>query len=147
MQAPTPDQARDALLAADRSSDALAARTRWLTVSLLGYATASFVTLLLIGLGGPAGVGLGMAAWVVTIVGLTTWRGRQQVLPRGHSRRVNWGFGAWTVIYGLTVIFGTAGLHGQPWFWVPAALATAAPLVVAALWPGADRPGAARPRP
>jgi hypothetical protein len=39
------------------------------------------------------------------------------------------------VLYAIAAIVGTAAdLHGRAWFWVPAAIIAALPLVVLALW-------------
>jgi len=39
------------------------------------------------------------------------------------------------VVYAVAATIGTvADMHGQPWFWVPASIVVAMPLVVLALW-------------
>ena len=111
---------------------------RWVRVYLWGWAAASIGLVLILGLGNTTGKIIGFAGWGVFVAIAMAYRSRQGVLPVGAPHRIGRATGLWTATYALIVAVAVAvsvGQSGGIWFWVGAALISAAPLVVAALVP------------
>jgi len=135
MDDPTRTEVEAALADATTARRALAARGNWLRTYLLVFAAGSVAVVLLIGLGGRRGATIAMMLWLFLVAAMSWWGVRQQVILRGHKRRSFLAFGGWGVLYGTTLLVGLYLFADQPAFWVPAAVITAAPLVLAACWP------------
>ncbi|MFI2703002.1 hypothetical protein [Cellulosimicrobium composti] len=133
---PDPREAAEALERVSR----LAGRTRaqgwrWVRLYLTGWAVASVGLVLAIGLGGRVGFFVGMGAWAVIVAVGTTWANRQGATAPGTARRIFAGAITWAVVYGVTIFVGTTLWPGLVAFWVPAALVSAVPLLLAAWRP------------
>ncbi|MGO1240954.1 MAG: hypothetical protein ACTMHU_05915, partial [Cellulosimicrobium funkei] len=113
-----------------------ARRGRWVRLYLTGWAVASVGLVLAIGLGGRVGFVVGMAAWVAIVTVGATWAGRQGALAVGTRRRIAVG-----AVYGAVLVAGLVVWPGSVAYWVPAALVSAVPLLVAA-WRPARRDAA-----
>lgn len=135
MAMPTHDQAEKALADAQDSRTRLAAGQDWLRAYLLVFAAGSVGIVLIFGLGGRTGVIVGMTLWISLITVMSWWGAKHSVVLRGHKRRSRWAFGAWAVLYGMSIFVGTILFAGEPAFWIPAAALSAVPFVVGAFWP------------
>jgi hypothetical protein len=135
MDVPTHTEAEAALADARTARTSLAAGGNWLRRYLFVFAAASVPLVLLIGLGGQRGATIGTMLWIFLVSVMSWWGARQRVVLRGHKRRSILAFGGWGVLYGATLLLGEYLFPGQPAFWVPAAVITAVPLVLAACWP------------
>lgn len=137
-----PLDAAAALDRADRLAGATRARGwRWVRLYLTGWAVASIGLVLAIGLGGRVGFVVGMAAWVAIVTVGATWAARQGALAVGTRRRIAVGAVSWAVVYGAVLVAGLVVWPGSVAYWVPAALVSAVPLLVAA-WRPAPRDAA-----
>jgi hypothetical protein len=134
----SPEQARQALERAAESSSRVRSHTASLRTYNLVTAASWAASLLLYGFLEPLPVRF--AAWAaVLLLSLAAmvwwyWRRRATALfvrpPRGRYLGYTVPMG---VIQIVTLIVGEgAGLHGEPWFWIPAAIAVAVPLTVLA---------------
>ena len=137
MDTPTPAQATSALADARAASSSLTSRGAWLRTYLLIFAAGSLALVLLIGLGGRDGAIAGTSLWIVLISVMSWWSSRQTVILRDHKQRSFLAFGGWAVLYGVTLLVGETVFPASPAFWVPAAVISTMPLVLAALWPHA----------
>ncbi|MEK8226628.1 hypothetical protein NKG05_11850 [Oerskovia sp. M15] len=90
---------------------------------------------LAIGMGGKAGLIVSMSAWAVLVGVGVTWASRQGLMAKGSRTRTAVGAGAWAVVYGAVLFIGLPDQAGHLGYWLPAALATAVPMIVVALWP------------
>lgn len=115
--------------------DLLTSRGRWLRTPLLVFGIASIVLVLAVGLGGIVGMVGGSAMWLILIAVMVPWANSQPVTLRACRRRHAWALGVWGVLYWLTLLVGLLWFQGVPRFWVPGALITAVPFLVAALRP------------
>lgn len=134
--APTPQEAAAVLAHAESSTRLTQARgARWVRTYLLGWGLGSVGLVLAIGMGGRVGFFIGMAAWAALVTIGATWASRQGFLARGSRRRLAVAPAAWAVVYGATLVIGLPGQAGNLAYWLPAALVSAVPMVVVALWP------------
>jgi len=135
---PAPDP-REAAAALDRASrlawTTRAQGWRWVRRYLTGWAVASVGLVLTIGLGGRAGFFVGMAVWAVVVAAGTAWSSRQGATAAGTARRIFVGAASWAVVYGVALFAGMSLWPGLVAYWVPAALVSAAPLLLAAWLP------------
>lgn len=78
-----------------------------------------------------------VALYGVGVVALVLWNQRRRRASRpGWSRRYGAGFAITMAFYAIGVALSVSPEPSSPVFWLPYALLTAAPLAVAALWPG-----------
>ncbi|KLN36531.1 hypothetical protein FB00_01385 [Cellulosimicrobium funkei] len=134
--APSPAEASSALADASRLAASTRARAwRWVRLYLTGWAAASVCLVLALGLGGRAGFVVGMSAWALLVTVGVTWAARQGAMVAGARPRLALGAGAWAVVYGATLFVGLDRFAGEVAFWVPAALVSAVPLLLAAWIP------------
>jgi hypothetical protein len=141
--APSPAEATSALEHAARLAASTRTRGwRWVRLYLSGWAAASVGLVLALGLGGRIGFVVGMSAWAVIVTAGVTWAARQGSMAAGTRRRLVFGAGSWALVYGATLFVGLDRFAGDVTFWVPAALVSAVPLLLAA-WLPAPRDAAA----
>jgi len=139
-----PATARSALDVADLAAASLTRQGRWLRRFLLLFAAASVVLVLVLGLGGRPGLFIGMGLWVVTISVAVPWANRQGAVPRGTGSLSAWTWASWAALYCGLLVVGLSTFPGRPAFWVPAALVTAVPFLVAAATTGRRPAGTGR---
>lgn len=130
------------LLGATAARERLVGRSRWARRYFSLFTLASLVMVPTIGLGGKAAVLPTMLAWGAVILLLVFWAQRQGVVGRSSWRLHGFAWGAWGLLWAVTVIVGTNLYPYVPAFWFPAALVVSAPLAVAAVVAG--RPEGAR---
>ena len=141
--APSPTEATSALEHAARLAASTRTRGwRWVRLYLSGWAAASVGLVLALGLGGRIGFVVGMSAWAAIVTAGVTWAARQGSMAAGTRRRLVFGAGSWALVYGATLFVGLDRFAGDVTFWVPAALVSAVPLLLAA-WLPAPRDAAA----
>ncbi|QJW35336.1 hypothetical protein [Cellulosimicrobium protaetiae] len=141
--APSPAEASSALAHAARLAASTRTRGwRWVRLYLTGWAAASVGLVLTLGLGGQVGFVVGMSAWAVIVTAGVTWAARQGSMAAGTRRRLFLGAGGWAAVYGVTLFVGLDRFAGDVAFWLPAALLSTAPLLLAA-WLPAPREAAA----
>ncbi|MHA7134389.1 hypothetical protein [Oerskovia turbata] len=138
---PTPRQAAAALaLAAKSSAATVDIGRRWIRAVFLSWAAMTTVVVLLVGLGGTAGIIAGSTIAALFAAGVGAWAARQGVWVRGLSRRYLLAVLAWALLYAGALAVGTTTQAGNAAFWIPSALLTAAPMLLAALRPtGVER--------
>jgi hypothetical protein len=135
----SPDEARAALDRAAESTRRLRAKAWSMRAFSLVNAAAWAASILAFGFIRP--IPLRLLVWlallVLPLIGVVSWYRRLPVTAvNPPPPRYGWQSHVWTMIavYTIAVIVGQAAdLYGQPWYWVPAALAVAAPLTVLAL--------------
>ena len=134
--APTPQEAAATLAGAAALTRRTRIRgTRWIRTYLLAWGLGGIGMVLAIGMGGQVGFFVGMAAWAALVTTGVTWASRQGVMAQGSRKRLAVAAASWAVVYGAALFVGLPGQAGNLAYWLPAALATALPMVVAALWP------------
>lgn len=134
--APSPQEAAAVLALAESSTRTTRLRgARWVRTYLLGWGLGSIGLVLAIGMGGQVGFFVGMAAWAALVTIGVTWASRQGFLAQGSRRRLAVAAATWAVVYGATLVVGLPGQAGNLAYWLPAALVSAVPMVVVALWP------------
>lgn len=135
MNAPTRVEAESALADAGTARAALAADGSWFRTYLLVFAAAAIPLLLLIGLDRQRGAMIATPLWLLLCSAMSWWAARQRVVLRGNKGRSFLAFGGWGVLYGAALVLGLELDVRRAAFWVPAALVTAVPLILAACWP------------
>lgn len=128
--------ASSSLLGASAARDRLAGRARWTRRYFSLFALASLVMVPTIGLGGKAAVLPATLAWGVVVLLMVLWAQRQGVVGRSSWRLHGFAWGAWGLLWAVTVTVGTNLYPYRPVFWLPAALVVSAPLAVAAVLAG-----------
>ena len=128
--------AHASLLDAAAARERLIGRARWTRRYFSLFAVASLVMVPTIGMGGVRAVLPTLLGWAVVMVALIAWAKRQGVIGRGSWRLHGFTWGAWGVLWMVTVNVGVRLYPGVAAFWLPAALVVTAPLVVAAVVAG-----------
>ncbi|GII52052.1 hypothetical protein Pth03_04410 [Planotetraspora thailandica] len=135
----SPEQARAVLEHADQLSRSVRSRARSMQLYLGVCAAGNSIALLMFGLVEPVVLKavLTLAAVILPFVVITLWYRRLLVFARTPPPP-RWGvfpyaWGAWVVWCAAAWIGDLAGLYGRPAYWLPAALAVAVPLTLAAL--------------
>ncbi|GAA3228738.1 hypothetical protein GCM10010488_33550 [Oerskovia jenensis] len=136
LAAPTPREATAALDLATRSTAATAGiGHRWVQSLLLAWAAMTITVVLLVGLGGVPGIVVGSLIGPLFAGTVAIWAARQGIRARSLNGRYLLAVLLWAVLYGAALTLGLPGQAGNLGYWLPAALATALPMLVAALWP------------
>ena len=133
------EQAREALDRAAESSSRVRSRASSLRTYSLVNAGGWAASLLAYGFIEP--IPIRLTAWaailILSLAGVVIWIRRRpaQALPVAPPRLRYWDYTlSMCGIEILATVVGEAfGLHGEPWFWVPASIAVAVPLTVLAL--------------
>lgn len=130
----TPEAARDALAHAARTSDRLRARARWASTKLAVTGVGMGLVTLAVGLVEQDLVALAVfAAWGALVAGTAWWERRRTAhLPGTPERTARY----WVMsfaLYAVAIACGVARPAGDVGFWVPAAVAVAAPMLVGAV--------------
>ncbi|MFC3996985.1 hypothetical protein ACFOVU_13725 [Nocardiopsis sediminis] len=127
------DQARQALAVAEASGGAAARSGRWYALYSVVYAAMSVALTLAVGLAPSVWtIGGGTVLWLIAVGALSTYALRRPVAPRRYALLHTSSIVAWGVIYMVVMFGGTTGFRGDPAWWVPGALLTAVPPLVAA---------------
>lgn len=129
---PTSTQAADALRRHGEIDQTVRTRSDWFRRYLLIYAAATVSLALIVGLApSRTTVIVATVLWVVATGALSQWAKQQPVSPVGFARRHTAVIAVWALLWGAVVIPGTIWFHGNPAWWVPGALLTALPALVA----------------
>jgi len=134
------EQARQALDRAAQSASRVRSRASSLRVYGLVNAGGWAASLLAFGFIEP--IAIRLTVWAATLIlslaAVVTWNRRRpaQALPVTPPRGGYWAYTLpMCAVEIAAVLLGSIlGLHGEPWFWVPASIAVAVPLTVLALW-------------
>jgi len=130
----TDTSAQDQLSTAERFALRSRRAARWYASYLLLYALGTFVLALLIGIApGALGVSIGMAVWLVLLVGLALHQRRQQALMRRFAGLHAIVIMTWASLWIITVIMGTFFFVGDLSWWVSAGIVTALPPLIGSL--------------
>lgn len=129
----SPSQAQADLVRADESARRIGTRARWMSVYLAVFGVGFGVLTLVLGLAGPASMVVVMPLWGVLIVVMVVWSHRQLATRRGTGRRIAGYWIGTAALYGIALFAGIERFPGRPAFWIPAALAVAAPLLTGAI--------------
>lgn len=135
----SPEQAREVLDRAAATSSWVRSLASSLRVYTLGNAAGWALSLLAYGFIEP--IAIRLTAWAATLVlslaGVVIWIRRRpaQALPVTPPRGGYWPYTLPMVAIEIAAILigESAGLHGEPWFWVPASIAVTLPWTVLAL--------------
>ncbi|RNL86889.1 hypothetical protein [Halostreptopolyspora alba] len=127
------EEALDALVTADDITDRVRRRGRWYATWAVVYAAMSSALTLGVGfvVSDFALIAL-MAGWGVAIAALLIYAGRQPVTPPGFGWIHTLGIAGWGVTYSSILLIGLEYFPAQPSWWVPGALLTAVPMLIAA---------------
>lgn len=127
------NEALDALERAETVGTRTRSRGGWYAVygAVFGVATLSLV--LVVGLfPSPWAIAASTAGFGAAMAVMTVFAVRQPVQPRGYASLHLWTMGVWGVLYAVALFVGMYAFPGEPAWWVPAALACAAPPLAAA---------------
>jgi hypothetical protein len=128
----TRQQAASDLARAGAAARRVRDRARWMSVYFSVGGALFAAETLLIGLVQP--LALRMTIFTVTLpvvlTGMIVWAQRHGAAPRGRLRGV-WAWLATGGLYAAALIAGTPRLEGRAWYWAPAAVVVALPLLVA----------------
>lgn len=124
----SPAEARAALAAADRSAERMRTQTIAVRVAMAGFAAASLIGLLILGLvPAPGGVIGGTVFIVGASIALAVVGASAKARTAGFTRRYLLTIGIWAVFYVAAVVIGATLLPGVASFWIPAAVLSALP--------------------
>lgn len=127
-------EASHALEHAERLQGRARSASRWYTRYLIVYGIVSFLFASLFGVvGNRWGAALLTPLWAVFVTLLSVWSYQKKTAMAGFGRLHGAVIGAWAVLWGVTVIVGSARYQGQPAWWVAGGLAMAAPCFIGAL--------------
>ncbi|HEV2370864.1 MAG TPA: hypothetical protein VGS19_01735 [Streptosporangiaceae bacterium] len=129
----SPDEASAALSRAGQSAQRVRSQARWMS-TYLGVFSAGFAAITLtVGLVRPLTPRvLVFVTWAVLVAATVAWSRRRPASIRGAMDRVGRYWIVSVTLYAVALAVGTPHLTGHPMYWVPAALAVAAPLMVGA---------------
>ncbi|MFC4563986.1 hypothetical protein ACFO4E_19160 [Nocardiopsis mangrovi] len=140
------DQAQQALATAEAAGGTAARGGRWYAGFSVAYAAISVGLTLTVGLAPSLWVIGGATAVSLAAIGaLTVYALRRPVAPRRYAALHLCSMVAWGAIYMVVLMGGTGGFKGDLAWWVPGALLTAVPPLVAAAV-SARRPAVAAAR-
>jgi hypothetical protein len=125
--------ARDALLAADRSSQRLRHRARWASTKLTVFGIAIGLVTVAVGLIESKLLGAGVfGGWLALVAGMSWWeRSRLAHLP-GTRKRTSRYWATSFAFYGVALAVGVGEASGDRTYWLPAGVIVALPMLVGA---------------
>lgn len=124
----SPTEARAALDAADRSAERMHRQTIGVRVAMAGFASASLVGLVVLGLvPAPGGVIGGTAFVVGAAIALGVVGATAKARSADFTRRYLVTIAIWAVFYVAAVVIGSTVFPGVAAFWIPVAILSAVP--------------------
>ena len=125
--------ARDALLAAARSSERLRLRARWASTKLTVFGVAIGLVTVAVGLIESKLLGAAVfGGWLVLVVGMSGWeRSRLAHLP-GTRERTSRYWATSFAFYGVALAVGSGEASADSAYWLPAGVIVALPMLVGA---------------
>ncbi|MDP3949355.1 hypothetical protein [Microbacterium sp.] len=138
MKVPTVSDATTSLAEAER----LATRVRstsspGFAAWLGGVAVASIFYLTGLGVAGDDELGIVVLSCVLgaSLLALSVgFLPGARIATRGFGLRWGLTLGTWGLVFGAVLGFGIPFFSGELWFWIPGAIASAAPLAIGAVW-------------
>lgn len=109
--------------------------SRWAVRYFAVFAVGWAVLVLVLGLVFPLWLRMTIAGalWIPLVIGMVVWALRRRAAARGTGWRSAGAFGVTGVVYAVALFVGTPAQLGNAAYWVPAAVAVALPMVVAAV--------------
>lgn len=127
------EEALDALVAAEDISAKVRRRGRWYAVWATVYAGLAFAHVLAVGFApGTWTMTAAMLGWGAAVILLSLYSMRRPVAPRRFGLLHGFAIGGWAVFYVSTVVFGSVFFPAEPAWWIPGAVLSAVPPLIAA---------------
>lgn len=131
---PTPEQARALLEGSGKAFETVLAEGRWVVRYLLVFAAAAAVLIPPVAFVTYWPVAVVVCVlWSTVLVGLLVWSARRRATPLGAYHRMGSAFMLFGVLYGITCLLGFTVFVGELAWWIPGGLASAVPLLIAAI--------------
>ena len=130
----TSSKAQVALRAAESAAARMRRPARWLTTYTAVFGMGFVAMTLLLGLSdlNRNVPGVLPAMWGVLMVAMMIWARRQRASVAGIGRRVAPYWIVSGLLYLAALVVGVNRFHGEPSYWIPAAVVVGAPLIVGA---------------